>query len=257
MILRILMILALPVCAASQTKLPREYFAERTSKAPEIDGKIKRSEWRKAPWTDFFVDITGKGQLVPAQQTRCRMLWDDQFLYIAAKMEERDLWATLKERDAIIFHDNDFEIFLDPNNDTEQYFEIEVNAFGTVMDLLMSKPYRKGGTYDIHWNAGMKTAVMVKGTLNDNRDKDRYWTLEMAIPFKGLERPGRISHPKSGDTWRINFSRVQWTLEPNGTGYQKKKKPDGRNLPEDNWVWSPIGEVNMHIPEKWGLLKFR
>lgn len=252
-----LLLMLFPWGAFSQTNVPRQYEVRKTSKPPRIDGKIRPSEWRKSSWTENFADITGKTELIPSQRTRCRMLWDDEYLYIAAKMEERDLWATLKERDAIIFHDNDFEIFIDPNNDTEQYFEIEVNAFGTIMDLLMSKPYRKGGTYDIHWNGGMKSAVMVKGTLNDNRDKDRYWTLEMAIPFKGLERPGRISQPKSGATWRINFSRVQWTLEPNGTGYQKKKEPDGRNLPEDNWVWSPIGEVNMHIPENWGFLIFK
>jgi hypothetical protein len=252
-----ILLLLLPVGLSAQTIFPKEYQVNKTSKQPRIDGRIRKSEWRKAAWTDDFVDITGNPELKPAQQTRCRMLWDDQYLYIAARMNESDLWATLKERDAIIFHDNDFEIFIDPNNDAEQYFEIEVNAFGTVMDLFMNKPYRKGGTYDIHWNGGMITAVKLKGTINNNRDRDKYWTLEMAIPFKGLEKPGRISQPSPGSKWRINFSRVQWTMEPDNSGYRKKKRPDGRNLPEDNWVWSPIGEVNMHIPERWGILTFR
>jgi hypothetical protein len=26
--------------------------------------------------------------------------------------------------------------------------------------------------------------------------------------------------------------------------------------PEDNWVWSPTGVVDMHRPEMWGLLQF-
>ena len=252
-----LLTVLLPIGASAQTTDPKGYEAHYTTRPPQIDGRIRPSEWRKAAWTDDFVDITGKPELKPAQRTRCQMLWDDDYLYIAARMEESDLWATLRERDAIIFHDNDFEIFIDPNNDTEQYFEIEVNAFGTVMDLFMNKPYRKGGIYDIHWNGGMKTAVQIKGTLNNNRDRDKYWTLEMAIPFKGLERPGRISRPTRGASWRINFSRVQWKMEPDGIGYRKQKRPDGRNLPEDNWVWSPIGVVNMHIPENWGILTFR
>jgi hypothetical protein len=252
-----ILLLFLPFAMFAQTNVPKEYVANKTSKPPRMDGRIRKSEWRNARWTDDFVDITGKPDLKPAQRTRCRMLWDNEYLYIAARMEETDLWATLKERDAIIFHDNDFEIFIDPNNDTEQYYEIEVNAFSTVMDLFMNKPYRKGGTYDIHWNGGMNTAVKLKGTINNNRDRDKYWTLEMAIPFKGLERPGRISQPAPGATWRINFSRVSWTMEPDSNGYRKKKIPDGRNLPEDNWVWSPIGVVNMHIPENWGILTFR
>jgi len=252
-----LLMLLLPIGASAQTTNPKGYEVQYTTRPPQIDGRIRPSEWRKAGWTGDFVDITGKPELKPGHRTRCRMLWDDDYLYIAARMEESDLWATLKERDAIIFHDNDFEIFIDPNNDTEQYFEIEVNAFGTVMDLFMNKPYRKGGTYDIHWNGGMKTAVQIKGTINDNRDRDKYWTLEMAIPFKGLERPGRISRPTRGASWRINFSRVQWKMEPDGIGYRKQKRPDGRNLPEDNWVWAPIGVINMHIPENWGILTFR
>lgn len=252
-----ILLLFLPAGVFAQTNIPKEYVAKKTSKPPRIDGHIRKSEWRNARWTDDFVDITGKPELKPSQRTRCRMLWDDEYLYIAARMEETDLWATLKERDAIIFHDNDFEIFIDPNNDTDQYFEIEVNAFGTVMDLFMNKPYRKGGTYDIHWNGGMKTAVELRGSISNNQDRDKYWTLEMAIPFRGLERPGRISRPTPGASWRINFSRVQWKLEPDGIGYRKKKNPNGRNLPEDNWVWSPIGVVNMHIPENWGILTFR
>jgi len=44
-----------------------------------------------------------------------QMLWDDECLYIAAEMEEPHLWATLTEHDSIIFHDNDFEVFLDPD----------------------------------------------------------------------------------------------------------------------------------------------
>lgn len=71
------------------------------------------------------------------------MLWDDQYLYIAAELIEPDIWATLSKRDDIVYNDHDFEVFLDPNNDGEQYVEIEINALGTVMDLFMNKPYKK------------------------------------------------------------------------------------------------------------------
>ncbi|MBW8323720.1 MAG: hypothetical protein K0M50_03045, partial [Prolixibacteraceae bacterium] len=39
--------------------------------------------------------------------------------------------------------------------------------------------------------------------------------------------------------------------------YQKKKdEKTGIALPEYNWVWSPTGEINMHTPERWGMLQF-
>ena len=85
------------------------------------------------------------------------MLWDSQYLYIAADLKEPHLWATLLNHDDIIFRDHDFEVFIDPNNDENQYFEIEINALGTVMDLFMFKTYKLGGTMVMGWNSdGMK-----------------------------------------------------------------------------------------------------
>jgi hypothetical protein len=28
------------------------------------------------------------------------------------------------------------------------------------------------------------------------------------------------------------------------------------HLAEDNWVWSPQGLINMHVPERWGWVEF-
>src|SRR5690606_4943916 len=38
--------------------------------------------------------------------------------------------------------------------------------------------------------------------------------------------------------------------------YVKMKDNTGKNLPEQNWVWSPQGVINMHFPERWGYLYF-
>jgi hypothetical protein len=57
--------------------------------------------------------------------------------------------------------------------------------------------------------------------------------------------------PAPGDRWKINFSRVQWHLDVVDGQYQKRP-----GLPEDNWVWSPQGMVDMHQPERWGLVEF-
>jgi hypothetical protein len=126
------------------------------------------------------------------------------------------------------------------------------------MDLFMHKTYKRGGPLDMKWRSeGMKSAIYLNGTLNDNTDKDKYWTIEMAIPYSSLEKPNRISQPSVGSTWRINFSRVQWQTIPSGSTYIKKKTQEGKRLPESNWVWTPQGRIDMHIPEKWGYLNFK
>lgn len=241
--------------AQDLSSLPKNYTVFKVKTPPTIDGKIDRQEWKDASWSDYFEDISLP--VKPLMKTRMKMLWDDQYLYIAAHLEEKDLWATLRNHDEIVFQDNDFEVFIDPNNDASNYFEIEINALGTVMDLFMHKTYKRGGPMDMKWNShGMRSAVYLKGTLNNNTDQDRYWSIEMAIPYSCLQRPSRISQPQIGATWRINFSRVQWQLVPLGSSYVKKKNPDGSRIPEYNWVWSPQGIIDMHVPETWGFLKF-
>ena len=181
------------------------------------------------------------------------MMYDRECLYIGAEMEEPHVWATLTARNSIIFHDNDFEVFLDPDGDAKSYFELEVNALNTVWDLWLKLPYRDGGDPDNEWEfKGLRTAVNVKGTLNNPSDVDEGWTIEIAIPWKSVEEKGGMPCPPSpGDVWRINFSRVEWQIDTDGGRY--RKLPD---TPEDNWVWSPQGLVDMHQPEMWGYLEF-
>lgn len=236
---------------------PKGYTAPFTQHTPLIDGELKDAVWQQAPWSESFVDIEGTGKPLPSLATRVKMLWNDSCLFVAAQLEEPHVWGTLKHRDAIIYYDNDFEVFIDPNNDTHHYFEVEVNALNTILDLFMAKPYRNGGGALIPFDvAGIRSAVKVQGTLNNPKDKDSSWTVEMAIPFHSLFMGTRWRAPKEGDLWRINFSRVEWDVETNNGQYQVKKNEKGARLPEHNWVWSPQGVINMHYPERWGYLQF-
>jgi hypothetical protein len=232
---------------------PKGYVCYRASGPLTIDGKLDEPAWQAVPWTDAFVDIEGDKKPAPRFRTRVKMLWDDQCLYLAAELEEPHVWATLKEHDSVIFHDNDFEVFLDPDGDSHLYAELELNALNTTWDLLLPKPYKDGGRALNAWEIlGLRTAVHVDGTLNDPSDKDRGWTVEFAWPWKGLkELTERPVPPKDGDQWRINFSRVEWDVEIVDGKYRKIK---GR--PEHNWVWSPQGVIDMHRPETWGYLQF-
>ena len=217
-----------------------------------MDGSPDESAWSGAEWTPLFVDIEGDRRPKPTFETRAKMVWDDDYFYVAARLEEPHLWATLRERDSVIYYDNDFEVFLDPDGDSHLYTEIELNALNTVWDLLLIKPYRDGAPAIHAWDIpGLKTAVHLEGTLNDPSDVDREWTVEIAIPFAVIaETTDAACPPGIGDRWRVNFSRVQWDLGVIGGGYEKI---DG---PEHNWVWSPQREIAMHEPEHWGIVEF-
>lgn len=237
----------------------KEYVCFRAPEGMVVDGELSKAAWRAAPWTDEFVDIEGDVRPRPRHRTRAKMLWDDEYFYVAAEMDEPHLWGTLTEHDSIVYYDNDFEVFLNPTANNHCYYELEINALGTVFDLWLPKPYRDGGPADHDWNVvGLKKAIRLAGTLNDPRDVDKGWAVELAFPWRAFDRHVRRSGafvaggpPGVGEQWRVNFSRVQWDLEVVDGAYQKVA---GR--PEHNWVWSPQGIVDMHRPEMWGVVQF-
>ncbi|HTO93055.1 MAG TPA: family 20 glycosylhydrolase, partial [Bacteroidota bacterium] len=232
---------------------PKGYVACRAAAPLTIDGRLDEPSWQSAPWTENFVDIEGDIRPIPRYRTRAKMLWDDTYLYIGAEVDDPHVWATLTKRDTVIFYDNDFEVFIDPNGDSHEYYEFEMNALNTVWDLFLPKPYKDSGSAVDSWNIdGLKTAVHVRGTINNPADTDSGWTAEIAMPWTAL---GRYAHrpapPHDGDQWRINFSRVEWLTD---IVQGKYMKVPGRR--EDNWVWSPQWVVDMHRPERWGYLQF-
>lgn len=238
---------------------PQRYVCLPASLPPEIDGRLDKPFWDQAPWSSDFVDIEGDLKPKPAKRTRVKMLWNDECLFIGAYLEDDQIWAEVAERDAVIFYDNDFEVFIDPDGDTHNYYELEMNALNTVWDLLLPKPYRDGGPAVNGWDIrGLQTAVHVDGEVNNPHADNRGWSVEIALPWSTLKEcapNGRA--PQVGDTWRINFSRVEWSVEVRDGRYRKVINPaTGRPFPEDNWVWSPMGIVNMHYPELWGYLHF-
>jgi len=250
------------VCAQGDQKnagvSSKKYTANAAKNTIVVDGKLTERDWERAVIISNFEDIEGVVKPKPTFKTEVKMTWDAQYLYIGAVLEEPHLWGTLKKYDDIIYRDHDFEVFLDPIGDGVHYFEIEINVLGTLMDLYMNKPYKKGGTFDLGWNTtGIITSVHASGTINNNSDVDSSWTVEMAIPFSAISRLNRTATPSNTNPWRINFSRVQWTLEPDGMSYQKKLKENKKPISEHNWVWSPTGIIDMHVPVKWGYLYFK
>jgi hypothetical protein len=235
---------------------PESYLAYHTSEAINIDGIDADISWNKVSWSNPFIDIQGIKK--PAYKTHIKMLWDDTYFYILAKIEEPHVWADITKNDAIIFHNNDFEIFIDPDGDTHNYYELEINAINTIWDLFITKPYREQGNVALNdWRAtGMKSAISINGTLNNPDDTDKGWMVEMAIPWSVYKKFYFEKNVPKDQFWRVNFSRVNWDYQIVNGKYERKKEANGKYVPEYNWVWSPQGIVNMHEPEKWGYVYF-
>jgi len=129
-----------------------------------------------------------------------------------------------------------------------------MNALNTTWNLYLNKPYLDGGSPTNNWDiVPILSAVYIDGVINDPSVVCKYWSVEIAFPFKSLAylQENITVPPQPKDQWRINFSRVEYHVTVVNGEYQKVP-----GLPEDNWVWSSQEVINMHIPERWGFIQF-
>lgn len=232
------------------------YMVQKKVGRIHIDGRGDEPAWSRVPWTGWFTDIVSGERKDNVHGARCKMLWDKRHLYVLVELQDPDLWASIERHDEMVFQDNALEMFLDPDGDARNYFEFQINGFGTTCDLEMPKPYYKGGKAHLQWEMkGLKSAVRLLGTLNNPPDRDTGWYVEMAVPFGALHQ-GMQHRPQKGTVWRMNFSSVTWKLDVQNGRYVRRN--DCKECPpaEHYQVWSTQGMINLHHPERWGQVRF-
>ena len=187
---------------------PRLFECRRARGTITIDGKLDEPAWKAAQYLDDF-RLPGSFAK-PESPSSARLLWDDQNLYLAMVMQDFDVYATHKEHDSRTWEDDVAELFLKPSDHAHHYYELQVNALNTKLDLLI--PRRGAGNLDrfTPWQSGMASAVVVKGTLHEWRDKDKGWMVEAAIPLKAFLKD--TPKPQIGDRWRFAVCRYDYSV---------------------------------------------
>lgn len=234
---------------------PKSYVLNHSKNPIIIDGNLSKNEWINTKWSDYFVDIEGDLKAVPQYKTRVKMLWDEKYVYIAAELEEPHVWANKKPDADIIFRDNVFKIFIDPDNNMNDDFEIQINPQNQMLFLIMNKPYRDGGVPVSGWSPlGLKSAVKINGTINNPKDIDQSWIAEIALPLAAFNfNPKDL---KQNTRFRINFLRTNFDFEVKDGVYTKALDNNGKAFPPHYSCWTPQGIINMHYPERWGYTIF-
>ncbi len=201
-----------------------------------IDGKADEPDWKYAE-QGSFVAMDGS---VPKMKTQFMWLWDDQNLYGFFHIEDNNIWATMTHRDDHLWLENVVEFFIDPDGCPKTYAEFEFNPLNTILDLYILNKYnsRKDIRQLWEWNCeGIKSAVVINGTIDNPKDTDKYWNLEVSLPFCQFYTAPNIP-PKPGDTWRVDFCRGEGNEQP--------------PVKEES-AWSPPA---FHNPLSYGIMKF-
>jgi hypothetical protein len=175
----------------------------------QIDGKLDEPAWKKAQLLQDFAVFWLKRKAKTT--TRALLLWDDRYLYFAADMEDADLYADVKERNGLTWENDVFELFFKPAADQLRYYEFQVNAANTQLELFL--PSRGAGGYRRFaplTRLGMESAVKLNGTLNRWDDRDTGWTVEGRIPWTAFQAAG--GKPKAGARWRFALCRYDYSV---------------------------------------------
>jgi hypothetical protein len=207
-----------------------------------IDGDFDKPIWRKAEPIKFFLPVTYDQ---PQSHTEAGLLWDDNYLYAGFKAYDKDIFAYNTERDSSTCNDDVLEFFFKTNPNEEPYYNFEINALNTVYDAFNLRRHAAGGGHRWkRWDcAGLKSAVKIKGTINDPSDEDEYWSLEIAIPFSSLNIGRKIGdHPVEGREWTFHLARYDYSV------YLKT----GVELSSS----ARLSIVDFHKYEDWGRLVF-
>jgi hypothetical protein len=203
---------------------------------PVLDGKLDDPCWRQAAVIDRFASFWTK---TPRQGTRAYLVWDNEALYYAASMTDRELRSHGTVRNDSLWDGDVFELFFKPSAERPEYYEFQANPNSLVFEVAWPKRGEDFGDLRKLPELGSKAVVVVDGTLDHPGDQDRGWTVEARIPWSAFALTG--GKPRPGDSWL--FALCRYDYGPEGT------KPVLMSS-------APLSRSSFHRYEDYGTLRF-
>ncbi len=209
-----------------------------------IDGVLDEPAWSHAADTGAFVNVSSGRPARGPIQGRAKLLYDAHQLYVAFEVQDATLRGGFPAGgvDPHLWERDTVEIMIDPDGDGDNrdYYEVQINPQNLVFDSRFdsyNRPRRgpSGPFGHQAWSARLSSAVKLHGTLDDDADQDRGYTVEAKIPWSSFAKAKRAP-PRAGDQWRINL----YAMQNNG-----------------GVAWSPIlGRGNFHKASRFGRVRW-
>lgn len=236
-------LLSFATAVRGEESQPPSYECRWASTSPRIDGIDDDPVWRSAAAVSEFGQAWRSDKPAidkQALRTRAKLLWDASHLYFFAELDDADLFADLKEHDSPTWQNDVFELFFKPGAKHAGYYEFQVNAAGTRMEMFLperdKQAFAKFAKRDpFAW----ETAVVRRGTLENRNDQDGGWSVEGRIPWSDLAHTG--GRPAVDETWTFALCRYDYD--------KADKEPTISSS-------APLKEANFHRFEDYSSLKF-
>ncbi len=199
---------------SNATNPPYEVQVFLIDEAIKIDGRLDEPEWQDAEMLDSFMQQTPDEGEPASEKTEVRVMYDNQFLYIGAKLYDSTVGPHIissLQRDYEFAENDAFAVIIGPFDDGMNGFLFSVNPMNIQLEALVTN----GDNLEIIWDNVWFSATQVF--------EDR-WEVEIAIPFKTLR------FTEGTESWKINFLRN-----------------DLKNFESSSWVPVPIHQDFAHL----------
>ena len=166
-----------------------ELVVPHVTGAITLDGDLDDTGWLGAvAQTGAFEDKEGS---TARPFSEARLTWGDDVLYMSLYAADEDISANVTANDGPVWRDDSFHFVFDDGND-ERIFDVSVGA--VIADgTRISATSTDGGARlpaDFAWSSGAHISREIDGTLNNAKDDDEEWALEIAIPLESIGLKG-------------------------------------------------------------------
>jgi hypothetical protein len=173
----------------------------------------------------------------PRLATSVAVWFDAEALSVLFSCADDRVVATHIRHDAPLYEEDVVEIFVSPDR-LERYYELEVSPRATLFDASVDSPDLDRATMHVDraWTCeGLMAAVRSIIEEDGSTTTDTI----VRVPFASLGR----SEPRDGETWRINFFRIDRHPEQ-GDEYS---------------AWQPTMKTpaDFHVPAAFGTIRFQ
>ena len=170
-----------------------------------IDGILNESVYHDLNRYFLTNSMTGHSVENVDYQTYFTIHHDRHKLYISITSYDQNIYSYYENRDDHLWKEECVEVFIDTDDNPQNYVELEVSPAGVLFDsfIVNSDMIDVESTSAVDLKT-IKYTVSVTGTLNDATDVDEKWHSEISINLNELDK---TFNPKSSK-WKINFYRI-------------------------------------------------
>jgi Carbohydrate-binding family 9 len=220
------------------------YFIRRTTMAVALDAPWDSDIWEQADTAEinnFFVTKKA-GDFKP--EAKCRILYDSNGIYILFKVKDRYVKSTTTKLNESVCRDSCVEFFVEPDGNGS-YINYEFNCGGNMLAFAIkdctrtSNGFADSQALNESDASEMEIFHTMPQVVNPEIVGDTEWRLGIYIPFTVFSRYTDCKVPEAGTIWRGNFYKC------------------GDRTSNPHWAsWSPISELNFHLPQCFQAIEF-